>query len=386
MNQQAARDYHIDNIKGILIFLVVLGHLLGYLQEIHASFATGVRTFIYFFHMPGFIFMSGYLAKGFLQKQYKAEKLLSFAWLYLLFKDSIELVHFIFERRYFENASHPAVWLLIVLLFCGGIWLLSYTYSHSALFRKLFISVVLVFSLLKINMLTVGAAPWYLLSLILWHLALYLTKNMKPKYVLAGAILLAAVINYQESVGKFLSLSRTLNFLPFFLLGYYIRKEQLAEIFNHPKCKRLLPALFLLSAFLIIPFWRWVQKYFGVFFFGLSPYSKLSSHLYPFAPLLCVLWMAAVLLMLLGLFILCPKKETFLCRFGKNTIGIYILHRLFKDFLIFGGFYNLLSTNELLAVLEVMVVSLLLTFLFGTAFWANIIKRLSQVSVRRFYL
>ena len=385
MNQQATREYHIDNIKGILIFLVVLGHLLGYLQEIHVSFATGVRTFIYFFHMPGFIFMSGYLAKGFLQKQYKAEKLLSFAWLYLLFKDSIELVHFIFKRPYFENAPHPAAWLLIVLLFCGGIWLLSFAHHHSAPFRKVFFLCVVGISLVKTDILTVGAAPWYLLALILWHCTLYLTKNMKPKYVLTGAVLLAAVINYQESVGKFLTLSRALNFLPFFLLGYYIRKEQLAQILNHPKCKRLLPTLFLFSAFLIIPFWRWVQKCWGVFFFGVSPYSKLGSPLYPFAPLLCVLWMAVVLLLLFGLFILCPRKETFLCRFGKNTLGIYILHRLFKDFLIYGGFYEILSPNEFLAVPEVMLVSLLLTCLFGTAFWANTIKRLSQVSVRRFY-
>ena len=30
MKQQTARDFHIDNIKGVLIFLVVLGHMLGY--------------------------------------------------------------------------------------------------------------------------------------------------------------------------------------------------------------------------------------------------------------------------------------------------------------------------------------------------------------------
>lgn len=329
--------------------------------------------------------MSGYLAKGFLTKEYKAEKLLSFAWLYLLFKDVIELVHFIFERPYFETAHHPAVWALIVLLFCGGIWLLSFAYSKSALFRKAFILGVLIFSLLKINMLTVGAAPWYLLSLIWWHIFLYLTKNMKPKYVLIGAVLLAAVIHYQEPVGKFLSLSRTIHFLPFFLMGYYIKKVQFQAVVNNAKCRKALPAVLLLSACVLIPYGRGVQKYLGVFFFGIAPYSQLKSRLFPFAPLICILWMAAVVLMLFGLFILCPKKETFLCRFGKNTIGIYILHRLFKDFLIYGGFYELLSANGYLAVLEIMIVSLLLTFLFGTAFWADIIKKLSRISVRRLY-
>ena len=123
------------------------------------------------------------------------------------------------------------------------------------------------------------------------------------------------------------------------------------------------------------------RKYLGVFFFGIAPYAQLKSQLFPFAPLICILWMAAVVLMLFGLFILCPKKETFLCQFGKNTIGIYILHRLFKDFLIYGGFYELLSANGYLAVLEIMVVSLLLTFLF--AFIVNLVmfQKLDKINM-----
>ena len=124
------RDYHIDNIKGVLIFLVVCGHLISTLQDAGSTFAIGIRAFIYFFHMPGFIFMSGYLAKGFLKKQYKGEKLLSYAWLYLLFKDAIDLVHFIFRRPYFEGNSHNIELILIVSLICCGIWLLSLLYSR----------------------------------------------------------------------------------------------------------------------------------------------------------------------------------------------------------------------------------------------------------------
>ena len=44
MNQQAilkntTRDYHVDNIKGILIILVVCGHLLSSLQDMNSTFA-----------------------------------------------------------------------------------------------------------------------------------------------------------------------------------------------------------------------------------------------------------------------------------------------------------------------------------------------------------
>lgn len=394
MNQQIpsakpqVRDYHIDNIKGVLILLVVCGHLLSYLQEMNSTLAIGIRTFIYFFHMPGFIFMSGYLAKGFLKKQYKGEKLLSYAWLYLLFKNAIDLVHLIFRRPYFQENSHTAEFIGIVLLFCFGIWLLSALYERFSLFRKGFILFVVLYSVLQTNMLTVGAAPWYLLALILWHIVLWLTKNMQPKYVLAGAVLLSAFLNYQDSVGKFLTLSRAVNFLPFFLMGVYLTKERFQKIVSHSVWKKLLPVVFLLSGVLITLNGRAVQKWLGVFFFGVSPYSKLlklGEWYYHLAPLTCILWIAATTLLLFGLFALCPRGKTFLAKLGRNTIGIYVLHRLFKDFLIYGGFYQILSQSEAVAVIEVLLVSLLLAVVFGTDFCAKMINRLSVVHTKWLY-
>ena len=50
------RNGNIDFIKGILVILVILGHVIpGVLQE------TFSRYFIYSFHMPLFIAVSGYL-------------------------------------------------------------------------------------------------------------------------------------------------------------------------------------------------------------------------------------------------------------------------------------------------------------------------------------
>ena len=382
------RDHHIDNIKGVLIFLVVCGHLISTLQEANSTFAIGVRAFIYFFHMPGFIFMSGYLAKGFLKKQYKGEKLLSYAWLYILFKDAIDLVHFTFKRPYFEGNSHTVELILIVVLICFGIWLLSMIYSRFPKFQPVFILLVIGISLLKVNVFTVGAAPWYLLALVWWHIVLYLTRHMKPKYVLTAAIIFAAVIGYQENVGKFLSLSRTINFMPFFLFGFYMTKERFDQIVNHTSGKKILSAVFILSALLIIPNGRAVQKWLGVFFYGVSPYEKLlklSDFYYSIAPLTCILWMAVTMLILFGLFALCPKKSTFLAKAGKNTLGIYVFHRLFKDFLIYGGFYSILSRNEYIAVAAVLLMSLLLTIFFKADFWSQIIAKLSAVNGKRFY-
>ena len=392
MSQQVTtvktRDYHVDNIKGVLIILVVCGHLLSYLQDMNSTFAIGVRTFIYFFHMPGFIFMSGYLAKGFLKKEYKGEKLLSYAWLYLIFKNGIDLVHFIFRRSYFAGNSHTPELILIVCLFCFGIWLLSQLYSRFPAFQNGFILLVVLFSVLKTDVLTVGAAPWYMMALIWYHIIVYLTRNMKQNHILGLAVLIAAFINYQDDVGKFLTLSRMINFLPFFLFGFYMKREQFENIVNHPKWKYALSVLFVLSAFLITLNGRAIKKWIGVFFFGVSPYSKLlklGEWYYQIAPLTCILWMAVTAVILFGLFALCPRGKSFLAKLGKNTIGIYVLHRFFKDFLIYGGFYSILSSNEYIAVLETLAVSLLLAVIFGTDFWAKTLNKLSVVNVKWIY-
>ena len=393
MNQQptsvvSTRNYHIDNIKGILILLVVCGHLLSTLQDMNSTFAIGVRTFIYFFHMPGFIFMSGYLAKGFLKKQYKGEKLLSYAWLYLLFKNAIDLVHLIFRRPYFNGGKHTAVLILIVCLFCFGIWLLSQLYDRFPAFQKAFILLVILYSLSKGNILTVGAAPWYLMALIWFHIFIYLTRNMKPSHVMAMAILISAFINYQDNVGKFLTISRAANFLPFFLMGFYINRETFERIVSHKKWKPILSIFFLLSALFITWQGRAIKKWLGVFFFGVSPYSKLlklGNWYYHMAPLTCILWIAVTVLILFGLFAICPRGKSFLAKLGKNTIGIYVLHRLFKDFLIYGGFYDILSKNEYLAVAEVLLVSLLLAVVFGTDFWAKTLNKLNAINARWLY-
>lgn len=60
------REEWIDEAKGRLIFLVVLGHSLQYLFCHGANYWDNLLfSFIYSFHMPLFALLSGYLAYGF---------------------------------------------------------------------------------------------------------------------------------------------------------------------------------------------------------------------------------------------------------------------------------------------------------------------------------
>ena len=61
-------NYFIDNLKVILIFLVVFGHLIERYIDTNSTLL-GVYMFIYTFHMPLFIFVSGFLSKKHLQEQ-----------------------------------------------------------------------------------------------------------------------------------------------------------------------------------------------------------------------------------------------------------------------------------------------------------------------------
>lgn len=57
------REFYFDNARLYLIILVVFGHLLrSYIGE--NPFLYALYMFIYSFHMPAFVLISGYFAKA----------------------------------------------------------------------------------------------------------------------------------------------------------------------------------------------------------------------------------------------------------------------------------------------------------------------------------
>ena len=56
------RDYLFDNYKAILIILVVVGHFIEVASEDNVGMQM-LKWMIFSFHMPAFIFISGYFSK-----------------------------------------------------------------------------------------------------------------------------------------------------------------------------------------------------------------------------------------------------------------------------------------------------------------------------------
>ena len=79
------RNDYFDNIKSVLITLVVIGHFLLPLESTRLK--DGLVNVIYLFHMPMFIMVSGYFAKGmYAGKRFRWERIGKLLWLYLLFQ------------------------------------------------------------------------------------------------------------------------------------------------------------------------------------------------------------------------------------------------------------------------------------------------------------
>ncbi|ARK30511.1 acyltransferase family protein [Halalkalibacter krulwichiae] len=268
------RNPYFDNAKAILIFLVVLGHILSeFLYE--NSFISSLYLFIFLFHMPAFILISGYFARG---------------------------VH---KRGYIKNLAKK---LLVPYI----VFQVFYTFYYVAIFGND----------VSISLFTPRWALWFLLSLFLWNVMLLLFT--KIRFGLLVAVSLSLLIGYISQIDGFLSLSRTFFFFPFFLLGYYLKKEHFIKLTTNPKkvISLGIMALLFIVVYLIMPIDEraWLM--------GKQPYENLGDVSLEFAWLArsaVYLIMAVVTFLFLSLV---PTRKTFFTHIGQYTITIYLLHML----------------------------------------------------------
>lgn len=151
-----------DNIKGILIILVVLGHIA---HPIHNEnpVLSAVFDIIYLFHMPLFVFMSGLFAKGaYRGGKLNVDRILSFLVLGFGFQVALALVN--------GAALTPAR-------------ILSFT-----------------------------SAPWYLVSMACWYALAPALSHLGPQRGLALALAASLLWGMVDLSSGLLAISRTIAF------------------------------------------------------------------------------------------------------------------------------------------------------------------------------
>ncbi|WP_151821243.1 acyltransferase family protein [Acinetobacter oleivorans] len=266
------RNLHIDATKGVLIFLVVLGHYLERLIGWNEPLNQAILGSIYFVHMPAFILISGM----FFKEEKILEKLIYFLSLYLPFQILFQLLD-VFYNGSLWNWSFHLIW------FIKPYWIL-----------------------------------WYLFSMGAWtFLAFFLKKTAYPflfSLILALLIGCSPINNYNYSIG------RIFVFLPFFMAGAIYGKTIFQYISQLPYAK-----LFAVITLLIITAVAALSQYSYYWLFGSLSYRQLHVDLGQGMLIRSVIMLLSIL-GILSLFIFTQNFKQPWIGLGQKTLPVYILH------------------------------------------------------------
>ncbi|WP_163652383.1 acyltransferase family protein [Listeria sp. PSOL-1] len=270
------RDYYFDNAKFILIFFVVFGHLM----ETFVADYTSVHILylsIYTFHMPTFILISGFFAKGFRKPGYLRKTIKKLILPYIFF----QLIYSIFYY-FLLNEAH-----------------------------------------LSVKMLDPEWSLWFLISLVFWNVMLLAFAKLKPIIAILIAILIGLTAGYFNEIDGFLSLSRTFVFFPFFLVGFFLTTEHF-KLAKQNKAKIIGGII----AILIVAFLIANPSLNADWFFGSKPYTDFVAVKWFGLFIRIIVYMVSFAAMI-AFFTFVPKRKLFFTKWGENTLYVYLLHGFF---------------------------------------------------------
>src|SRR3954451_1438233 len=317
------RTFYFDNAKFILIFFVVFGHMIrSFIEDDEMVFT--IYKVIYSFHMPAFILVSGFFAKGVYQKGYILKITKKLIVPYLIF----QLIYSIFY--YFLNEQSEIKWDLLN--------------PHWSL--------------------------WFLISLFCWNLMLLLVSKYHAFTSITISLVIGLLIGYVDWVTNYLSLSRTFVFFPFFLLGYYLNKEHICSLFKTRwRLSALAIFVMVFAGFYCFPNnnYEWLL--------GSKPYGDISGASVT-AMFTRLGFYFLSFLMVFSFMSLVPRKQYFFTQLGKNTLYVYLLHGFFIKTFRKSEIQNYFHDPEQFLLLVVM--SLLLTLVLSNRIAISVIQPLIE--------
>lgn len=319
MTTTKKREPYFDNAKLILIFLVVLGHLIQPLSG-RSALLEDVYYFLYFFHMPAFILISGFFSKNYDKPGYLKETTKKLLYPYVMFQFIYSLFYMAIDRQ------HE--------------WSFNLLIPHWSL--------------------------WFLLSLFCWNVLLYLFGKWHPAVGMTVALGLGLGVGYLKGIDDWLSLSRTLVFFPFFLLGFYLKPSFFSWLRQRAQ-KVWAAGLFVVFA-LLVHYSDAINKY---WVFGSQPYDHFLENA-EIGGLLRLAIYGASILLTFSFFVFVPNHEFRVTHWGRNTLYTYLLHGFLIKGLRATSFEDVASVQEVF--LFVVLLSVIATALLSSPRFLRKIK------------
>lgn len=265
------RKIYLDNVRFIMIFLVVFAHLLECMRGHYGH--CKLYLIIYSFHMPVLIFISGYFA------HFHFKKIFQLFFEYFLF----QTLYILFDFYVLKTTKH------LVFDYTIPKWIL-----------------------------------WYLFTLLFYVLCIPILKRAKHNFIrgffFLTSIAICLICPLFIQSGYSYSLLRSTTFLPFFVLGFYLKDR---PIVVSKKMKNFLKAVNIVlvmgSIFILV----YSKNFTPQILYGSYSYKKANYTIWIKLLSLLIAWN--------WIFFFCftiriNKEIPFLTKIGKNTLSIYLLH------------------------------------------------------------
>ncbi len=325
------RDAFWDSLKIVLIFFVVYGHMI----ETYApnnSFNRAMYNFIYTFHMPFFMYISGLFSQINDRAKYR-RGILMILETFIVFQ-LIKCLKPIFLEGSFHLDYH--------LLYPKG-------------------------------------TLWYLAYLIVYRLFIYFmpkhSLDSYPKIILCTSFVVGILWGFIPNS----NFERLLSFFPFFLLGYYSARINIKESIK--KVPLAIAFVGILSFFIII--YCTINFHIGYIIYYLDSYYLTDRVIAP--EVLCMMriiaYIAAVIISIFIMRII--QHRIIFSEYGSKTLFIYMYHTfivLSLRSLISKGY---LPQNEIILLFYTIAILIGLILLSKISFFTYLMNPITYISKKR---
>lgn len=289
MDSKSQRDYSFDYMKGILIFLVVLGHCPAFLltgpDKSFDKWTDPMFVFIHSFHMPMFMLTTGYF---FAKKRSSS---------------LIELIPKQVQRLLYPQFSWCLVCLLIILLQFDrfGYFIIGGTITETIKSTYHFLT-----------------CYWYLWCTFFCSIIVVIANKCRFPLLILSAMCILMFIFEQKLPDWFFKHQQVINQLPFFTLGIYLHGVK--DLDN--KIRKVFPACLLGYVICWLLYLRCYDSFGNISstfkmvwaIFGVMSFYTIIKELFRSA--------------------FCKTNIT---KWGGYTLGIYIIHIVLNRYLLQGN-------------------------------------------------
>ncbi|MEU6368385.1 acyltransferase family protein [Streptomyces sp. NPDC046931] len=281
------RDAFFDNAKYLAIVLVAMGHswepLKGGSRVLQAAY-----MFVYAFHMPAFIVISGYFSRSFDMRPDRLKRLVTGVLVpYVVF----ETAYVLFKRTVGGDPGLP------------------------------------------ISLLDPWYLTWFLAALFIWRMTTPLWKLVRQPVPLA--VVIAMLASVSPDIGDDLDLQRVLQFLPFFVIGLSLKQEHFRLV--RRRSVRILSVPVFAGA-LAVAWWA-VPRMNPSWFYHRDSAQELGVPWWC-GPVMVLALLSCSLLLSVCFFAWVPGRKTWFTTLGAGTLCGYLLHGFFVKCADYQGWYD----------------------------------------------